>query len=99
MAMTGSILMTVAIGLERYVAVHYPINYSRVTNDAHALKRRVAKYLVPVTVVSVLFNVTKFLEITYAYIPIMPTNGSNPVAEIPAGKKLFLVFWPVKEMT
>ena len=30
MAMTGSILMTVAIALERYVAVHYPINYSQV---------------------------------------------------------------------
>jgi hypothetical protein len=88
MAMTGSILMTVAIGLERYVAVHYPINYSRATNDAHALKRRVAKYLVPVTVVSVLFNITKFFEITYAYIPIIPTNGSNPLMDLPTGKAL-----------
>jgi hypothetical protein len=46
MAMTGSILMTVAIGLERYVAVHHPINYSRATTDANALKRRILKYLV-----------------------------------------------------
>jgi hypothetical protein len=30
MAMTGSILMTVAIALERYNAVHWPISYSQV---------------------------------------------------------------------
>lgn len=33
-AMTGSILMTVAIALERFVAVHYPINYSQAMNDS-----------------------------------------------------------------
>ena len=76
MAMTGSILMTVAIGLERYVAVHHPINYSRATNDANALKWRIMKYLVPVTVISVLFNVTKFFEITYVYVPIRKDNYS-----------------------
>lgn len=37
-AMTGSILMTVAIALERYVAVHYPINYSQAMNDSKALR-------------------------------------------------------------
>lgn len=31
MAMTGSILMTVAIALERYNAVHWPISYSQVS--------------------------------------------------------------------
>ena len=31
MAMTGSILMTVAIALERYSAVHWPIAYSQVS--------------------------------------------------------------------
>jgi len=85
MAMTGSILMTVAIGLERYVAVHYPISYSRTTNDAHALKQRVANYLIPVTVVSVLFNITKFFEITYAYIPVLPANESNLIDDFPHG--------------
>ncbi len=43
MAMTGSILMTVAIALERYVAVHYPINYSQSMNDPHALRKRMTK--------------------------------------------------------
>ena len=29
-AMTGSVFMTVGIALERYIAVHYPIDYSQV---------------------------------------------------------------------
>ena len=34
-AVTGSIFMTVAIAFERYIAVHYPIDYSQVnTNKA-----------------------------------------------------------------
>ena len=35
MAMTGSILMTVAIALERYSAVHWPIAYSQVSVFSH----------------------------------------------------------------
>ena len=31
MAMTGSILMTVAIALDRYTAVQWPISYSQVS--------------------------------------------------------------------
>ena len=33
-------------------------------NDSRALKKRVMQYLGPVTVVSILFNITKFFEIT-----------------------------------
>ena len=31
-AMTASVFMTVGIALERYIAVHYPINYSQAIN-------------------------------------------------------------------
>lgn len=67
--MTGSILMTVAIAFERFAAVHYPVNYSQISADAGALRRRIAKYMVPVTALSVAFNVTKFFEATFDYSP------------------------------
>jgi hypothetical protein len=59
--------MTVAIALERYVAVHYPINYSQAMNDSRELKKRMCKYLVPVVALSILMNVTKFFEIELVY--------------------------------
>ena len=39
-------------------------------NDSHALKIRVLKYLIPVTIISILFNMTKFFEIKLEWIPI-----------------------------
>ncbi len=62
-------------------------------NDSRALKRRVMQYLGPVTIVSILFNVTKFFEISVYWRPIMATptprsigisnatNGTNPMME------------------
>ena len=32
-SMTASVFMTVGIALERYIAVHYPIDYSQVSED------------------------------------------------------------------
>lgn len=75
-AMTGSILMTVAIALERYVAVHYPINYSQAMNDSRALRSRMAKYLLPVVFLSLAMNVTKFFEITLEFVPSPTVNGT-----------------------
>ncbi|TRY80550.1 hypothetical protein TCAL_10965, partial [Tigriopus californicus] len=84
-AMTGSILLTVTIALERYVAVHYPINYSQSLNGGNALRSRMAKYLTPVAFCSILFNVTKFFEAKLDYRPdedmpsLIPTNlRTNP---------------------
>ena len=66
MAMTGSILLTVTIAIERYVAVHYPINFRQaMASGASALRKRVATYLIPVLLICILFNVTKLFEISY----------------------------------
>lgn len=51
----------------RYVAVHNPIDYKQATNDASAIRRRLAKYLLPVIFSSVLFNIPKFFEGSYGY--------------------------------
>ena len=51
----------------RYVAVHHPIDYKQATNDAKAIRRRLAKYLLPVIFSSVLFNIPKFFEGSYGY--------------------------------
>ena len=64
-AMTGSILLTVAIAIERYTAVHYPISYRQTMKNANAMRKRVATYLIPVTVICIAFNTTKFLEMSY----------------------------------
>jgi hypothetical protein len=67
--------------------------FIRATTDANALKRRILKYLVPVTVISILFNVTKFFEITYVYIPMKPGNRSalaiDPNATFDNGTMMF----------
>ena len=60
--LSGSIFMTVAIALERFFAVHYPINYSQAMMQANALNKRVSKYVITVTALSVIFSVNKFFE-------------------------------------
>ena len=75
-AMTASILLTVAIALERFVAVHYPMRYRDAMNDPSALRCRVASYLVPVFAITLLFNVTKFFELELSFPPPSPTPGA-----------------------
>ena len=82
-AMTGSIFMTVAIAFERYVAVHYPLNYSQAVNDVYALRQRICKFLLPVCGLSLMFNVTKFFEATYRYTnATTPFNGNDNIGNI-----------------
>ncbi|XP_023336386.1 FMRFamide receptor [Eurytemora carolleeae] len=61
-SLTGSIYMTMAIAIERYIAVYHPMDYNRVMTDATTHRRRLLGYLVPVTLVSIIFNIPKFLE-------------------------------------
>ena len=73
--------MTVGIALERFIAVHYPINYSQAMMEANALHKRVFKYVFSVTVLSVLFNVTKFFEATVAYQDVLGGADNKTVVD------------------
>ena len=85
-AMTGSILLTVAIAIERYTAVHYPISYRQTLKNANAMKKRVASYLIPVTLICIAFNVTKFLELSYICTDLAKTDKDNNNVTIDSGK-------------
>ena len=79
----GSIFMTVAIALERFIAVHYPINYSQAMLEANALHKRVFKYVFSVTVLSVLFSATKFLEATVSYRDVLGPDNKTVIDHVP----------------
>ena len=73
-ALTASIFLTVGIALERYIAVHNPINYNRAMNDARATRSRVLRFLIPVLFCAFIFSVPKFFE---AQVEIWEDPGSN----------------------
>ena len=64
---TCSIFMTVAIAVERFIAVHYPINYSQAMHEANALTKRIVKYVSAVTFLSIVFTITRFFEAKIVY--------------------------------
>ena len=66
-SMMGSIYMTMAVGMERYIAVYQPMEYSRVANDASAHTKRLLTYVLPITLFSVFFNIPKFLDSQVVY--------------------------------
>lgn len=59
--------MTVAIAWERYVAVHFPIDYNQAMNDVNAIRKRLLKYVGPCFVLALLFNVPKLFEAKVEY--------------------------------
>ena len=61
-AVSGSIFMTVAIAWERYIAVHYPLDYNQAMNDSNAVRKRLLKYVGPVLFLAIVFNLGKFFE-------------------------------------
>ena len=67
MAFSGSIFMTVAIAWERYIAVHYPLDYNQAMNDSNAIRKRLVKYVAPVLALAILFNLAKFFEAEIEY--------------------------------
>ena len=46
----------------RYIAVHYPLDYSQAMHEANALTIRILKYVSAVVAITCLFTFTKFLE-------------------------------------
>lgn len=75
-AFMASIFMTIAIGLERFIAVHYPLNYSQAMHEANALTKRIVKYVASVTFLSIVFTGTRFFEakVEYDYVLDPATN-------------------------
>ena len=59
--------MTVAIAWERYVAVHYPLDYNQAMNDVNAIRKRLVKYVGPCLILAFLFNILKFFEANVRY--------------------------------
>jgi len=62
MAIVSSIFTTVVLALERCLAVAKPIEYHNAIQGTNPW-RRVIHYIVPVIILSVLFNTPKFFEI------------------------------------
>lgn len=83
-AITASIFMTVAIALERFIAVHYPLNYSQAMHEANALTKRIVKYVASVTSLAILFTVTRFFEAKVVYIPIVDKTTNETVDYVPS---------------
>ncbi len=84
-AFTASIFMTVAIALERFIAVHYPINYSQAMHEANALTKRIVKYVATVSFLSVVFTMSRFFEAKVTWIevvdPLTNSTFSKPELE------------------
>ena len=59
--LSASILMTVVLALERYIAVCHPL-FHRDLVHTHSIATRVVIYTIPVMIMAFLINVPKFFE-------------------------------------
>ena len=67
--------LQVAIAWERYVAVHYPLDYNQAMNDANAIRKRLLKYVGPTFLLAFAFNIVKFFEAQVKYHPVNRTRA------------------------
>ena len=65
--MTMSILMTVAIAHERYVAVRYPIKHRLQEKSAKFRRRRLGKYVIINLILSILLNIPHAFEARFSW--------------------------------
>lgn len=87
MAISASIFMTVAIAWERYIAVHYPLDYNQAMNDSNAIRKRLVKYVGPVLALAFIFNIVKFFEakVVYAQVAATASDAAKASADPAVG--------------
>ncbi|XP_023322269.1 FMRFamide receptor [Eurytemora carolleeae] len=86
-AFCASTYMTLAVTIERYIAVCRPHQY-RTISQTMTNTRRILVYIIPVTALSFALNIPKFMEVT-----ITETNGTNAVDPSQTRKDPTFIFW------
>ena len=66
-ALSASTFMTIAMSHERYRAVKYPVKYGEDMRAPNVMTRRLLIYTITVIVLSVIYNLTYFFELTVRY--------------------------------
>ena len=86
-AFCASIYMTLAVTVERYIAVCRPHQYRTISLTMTNTKRLLV-YIIPVTVLSFALNIPKFMEVT-----VTQNNGTNEVDASQTRKDPTFIFW------
>ena len=74
--LSATILMTVVLALERYIAVCHPL-FHRDLVHTHSIAKRVVIYTIPVIIFALLINVPKFFETQTLMHQIQNEDGTN----------------------
>ena len=86
-AFCASIYMTLAVTVERYIAVCRPHQYRTISLTMTNTKRLLV-YIIPVTLLSFALNIPKFMEVT-----VTQNNGTNEVDASQTRKDPTFIFW------